>query len=201
MADRNATTTWNGDLGSGSGLVTLDSSNAGQFPVSFATRAEDPAGQTSPEELIAAAHSSCFSMQLSGVLGESGLTPERIDASAEVTLGKSGGGFAITGIALTKIDVLDGFERLRIGVGYRLDGATIDYFPASQGAQARVEPIYEEMEGWSGSTAGARSWADLPAQAIKYVRRIEELIRCPVALVSTSPEREDTILVRDPFAG
>ncbi len=101
MADRNATTTWNGDLGSGSGLVTLDSSNAGQFPVSFATRAEDPAGQTSPEELIAAAHSSCFSMQLSGVLGESGLTPERIDASAEVTLGKSGGGFAITGIALT----------------------------------------------------------------------------------------------------
>ncbi|MCX2732754.1 OsmC family protein [Saccharopolyspora sp. NFXS83] len=101
MADRNATTSWTGDLGSGSGIVTLDSSNAGQFPVSFATRAEDPAGQTSPEELIAAAHSSCYSMQLSALLGGLGHTPERIDTSAEVTLGKSGDGFAITGIALT----------------------------------------------------------------------------------------------------
>jgi adenylosuccinate synthase len=107
----------------------------------------------------------------------------------------------IDGIALTKLDVLDGFERLRIGVGYRLDGTAIDYFPASQGAQARVEPVYEEMEGWSGSTARARSWADLPAQAIKYVRRVEELIGAPVAVLSTSPERDDTILMRNPFEG
>jgi len=97
--------------------------------------------------------------------------------------------------------VLDGFGRLRIGVGYRLDGQVVDYFPASQGAQARVEPIYEEMEGWSQSTAGARSWADLPGQAIKYVRRIEELTGCPVAALSTSPERDDTILMRNPFEG
>jgi adenylosuccinate synthase len=107
----------------------------------------------------------------------------------------------IDGIALTKLDILDGFETISIGVGYRLDGQTIDYFPASQGAQARVEPIYEEMEGWSGSTAGARSWADLPAQAIKYVRRVEELIGAPVAVLSTSPERDDTILMRNPFEG
>jgi adenylosuccinate synthase len=107
----------------------------------------------------------------------------------------------VDGIALTKLDILDGFEMIRIGVGYRLDGDTIDYFPASQGAQARVEPIYEEFEGWSGTTAGARSWADLPAQAIKYVRRIEELIGAPVAVLSTSPQRDDTILVRNPFEG
>jgi adenylosuccinate synthase len=107
----------------------------------------------------------------------------------------------IDGIALTKLDILDGFETIKIGVGYRLDGETIDYFPASQGAQARVEPIYEEMEGWSGSSAGARSWADLPAQAIKYVRRVEELIGAPVAVLSTSPERDDTILMKNPFEG
>jgi len=107
----------------------------------------------------------------------------------------------VTGIALTKLDVLDGFEAIRICTGYTLDGETIDYLPAHAADQARVEPIYEEIEGWPGSTRGARSWADLPARAIKYVRRIEELIRCPVALVSTSPERDDTILVRDPFAG
>jgi adenylosuccinate synthase len=107
----------------------------------------------------------------------------------------------VTGIALTKLDVLDGFETVRICTGYKLDGETIDYLPAHAADQARVEPIYEEIEGWPGSTRGARSWADLPARAIKYVRRIEELIRCPVALVSTSPERDDTILVRDPFAG
>ncbi|WP_114944613.1 adenylosuccinate synthase [Microvirga calopogonii] len=107
----------------------------------------------------------------------------------------------IDGIALTKLDILDGFETIKIGVGYKLDGETIDYFPASQGAQARVEPIYEEIEGWSGSTAGARSWADLPAQAIKYVRRIEELIGAPVAVLSTSPERDDTILMKNPFEG
>ncbi len=106
----------------------------------------------------------------------------------------------ITGIALTKLDVLDGFETISICTGYRLRGQELDYYPAHAKDQAEVEPVYEVMEGWSGSTAGARSWADLPAQAIKYIRRVEELIRCPVALVSTSPEREDTILVRDPFA-
>ena len=106
----------------------------------------------------------------------------------------------ITGIALTKLDVLDGFEEVRICTGYRLRGETLDYLPAHAADQAAVEPVYETIEGWSGSTAGARSWAELPAQAIKYIRRIEELIRCPVTLVSTSPEREDTILVRDPFA-
>jgi len=106
----------------------------------------------------------------------------------------------ITGICLTKLDVLDGFETLKICVGYDLDGERLDYLPTAADAQARCKPIYEEMDGWSESTEGARSWAQLPAQAIKYVRRVEELIECPVALVSTSPEREDTILVTDPFA-
>jgi adenylosuccinate synthase len=106
----------------------------------------------------------------------------------------------ITGIALTKIDVLDGFETVKICVGYEIDGKRFDYLPPHAADQARVEPVYEEMPGWSDSTAGARSWADLPALAIKYIRRVEELIRCPVALVSTSPDRDDTILVRDPFA-
>ncbi len=106
----------------------------------------------------------------------------------------------ITGIALTKLDVLDGFATLSIGVGYEIDGTPYDYLPASPALQARAKPIYETMEGWSESTQGARSWAELPAQAIKYIRRIEELIGCPVALLSTSPKREDTILVRDPFA-
>jgi adenylosuccinate synthase len=106
----------------------------------------------------------------------------------------------MSGIALTKLDVLDGFERLAICTGYRLDGHDLDYLPTAAEEQARVEPVYEWMEGWAESTAGARSWADLPAAAVKYVRRVEELIRCPVALLSTSPEREDTILVTDPFA-
>ena len=105
----------------------------------------------------------------------------------------------ITGIALTKLDVLDGLESLRIGVGYELDGTSIDRLPACSNAQSRVEPIYETLQGWSGSTAGARSWAQLPAEAVKYVRRVEELIGCPVSMVSTSPEREDVILMRDPF--
>jgi adenylosuccinate synthase len=105
----------------------------------------------------------------------------------------------IDGIALTKVDILDGVEEIKVAVGYRLDGQEIDFLPASQGAQARVEPIYETLEGWSDSTAGARSWADLPAQAVKYVRRLEELIGAPVAMLSTSPERDDTILVHDPF--
>ncbi len=105
----------------------------------------------------------------------------------------------IDGIALTKLDVLDGLEEIKVCVGYRLDGADIDRLPASQTAQARVEPVYESLEGWSSSTEGAQSWAELPAQAVKYVRHIEELIQAPVALLSTSPERDDTILVRDPF--
>ncbi len=106
----------------------------------------------------------------------------------------------VSGIALTKLDVLDGFEELKICVGYDLDGARIDYLPTAADHQARCTPIYETLPGWSESTEGARSWADLPANAIKYVRRVEELIECPVALLSTSPEREDTILVTDPFA-
>ena len=105
----------------------------------------------------------------------------------------------VTGIALTKLDVLDGFETLKICVGYDLDGKRMDYLPTAADEQARCTPIYEEVPGWTESTECARSWADLPANAIKYVRRIEELIECPVALLSTSPERDDTILVTDPF--
>jgi len=105
----------------------------------------------------------------------------------------------IDGLALTKLDILDGFAEIRVATGYRLDGREIDYMPASQSAQARIEPIYETIDGWLGATSKARSWSDLPAQAIKYVRRIEELVGAPVALLSTSPEREDTILVHDPF--
>ncbi len=105
----------------------------------------------------------------------------------------------IHGIALTKLDVLDGLKEIKVGVGYMLDGKRIAQFPAAEDAQKRVEPIYESFEGWKDTTAGARSWAQLPAQAIKYVKYLEELIECPVALLSTSPEREDTILMRDPF--
>ena len=105
----------------------------------------------------------------------------------------------VTGIALTKLDVLDGFDTVRICTGYRLRGKILDYLPSHSADQAAVEPIYEEMDGWRETTAGARSWAELPAQAIKYIQRVQELIETPVALVSTSPEREDTILVRDPF--
>jgi len=105
----------------------------------------------------------------------------------------------IDGIALTKLDVLDGFESLKVCTGYKLDGNAIDHLPAGEGAQARAEPVYETLEGWSESTAGARSWAELPAQCVKYIRRLEELIEKPVALLSTSPEREDAILVHDPF--
>ena len=106
----------------------------------------------------------------------------------------------VKGIALTKLDVLDGFETLKICVAYDLDGERLDYLPTAGDQQARCTPIYEEMPGWAASTEGARSWADLPGEAVKYVRRIEELIECPVALLSTSPERDDTILVTDPFA-
>jgi adenylosuccinate synthase len=105
----------------------------------------------------------------------------------------------IDGLALTKLDILDGFDEIKVCVGYRLKGREIDYLPASAQAQAEVEPSYETAAGWSEPTAGARSWAELPAQAIKYVRRIEELVGCPVALLSTSPEREDTILMQNPF--
>jgi len=106
----------------------------------------------------------------------------------------------VTGVALTKLDVLDGFATVKICTGYRLGGQTLDHFPTYAGDQAAVTPIYEEMPGWPGTTAGARSWAELPAPAVKYISRITELIETPVALVSTSPEREDTILLRDPFA-
>ncbi len=109
---------------------------------------------------------------------------------------KTGG---IDGIAMTKLDVLDGFDEIKVCVGYRLDGQELDYLPANAAAQARVEPIYETFEGWKDSTQGARSWAELPAQAVKYVRHVEELIQAPVALLSTSPERDDTILMNDPF--
>ena len=105
----------------------------------------------------------------------------------------------IQGLALTKLDILDGFDEIKICVGYRLDGKQIDYLPASEHAQAKVEPVYETAEGWREATAKARSWAQLPAQAIKYVRRVEELVGCPVVLLSTSPEREDTILMHNPF--
>ena len=107
----------------------------------------------------------------------------------------------VTGIALTKLDVLDGLKELKICVGYELDGKKLDYLPTASDHQARIKPIYEVMEGWTETTAGARSWGELPASAIKYVRRIEELIDCPVAMLSTSPERDDTILVTDPFVG
>jgi adenylosuccinate synthase len=105
----------------------------------------------------------------------------------------------IQGLALTKLDILDGLSEIKVAVGYRLNGKEISYLPAGETAQASVEPIYETIEGWAESSAGARSWTDLPAQAIKYVRWIEELVGCPVTLVSTSPEREDTILVQNPF--
>ena len=105
----------------------------------------------------------------------------------------------VDGIALTKLDVLDGFDELKVCVGYDIDGKRFDYLPAGADNQAIVEPVYETMEGWQGSSENARSWADLPAEAVKYVRRIEELIETPVALVSTSPERDDVILMRDPF--
>jgi len=106
----------------------------------------------------------------------------------------------INGIALTKLDVLDGFDELKIAVGYEIDGKQLDHFPSGMAAQAAAKPVYETMEGWQESTRGARSWMDLPATAIKYIRRVEELIEAPVAMLSTSPERDDTILVRDPFA-
>jgi adenylosuccinate synthase len=105
----------------------------------------------------------------------------------------------IDGLALTKLDILDGFDEIKVCVGYRLDGHDMNYLPAGERAQARVEPVYETIAGWKEPTARARSWAQLPAQAIKYVRRIEELVGCPVALLSTSPEREDTILMTNPF--
>ena len=107
----------------------------------------------------------------------------------------------ITGMALTKLDVLDGFDVLKICVGYDCRGERLEYFPSNAADQAKCTPIYEEMPGWSETTYGARSWAELPANAVKYIRRVEELTGIPVALLSTSPERDDTILVRDPFKG
>ena len=105
----------------------------------------------------------------------------------------------IDGMALTKLDVLDSFEEINICVAYELDGKVIDYFPSSSEEQARIKPVFEKFDGWDNSTFGARLWNDLPAEAIKYVKRIEELTGIPVSLLSTSPERDDTILVKDPF--
>jgi len=105
----------------------------------------------------------------------------------------------VDGITLTKLDVLDGFDEIKICVAYQLDGQTLDYLPADANLQARLTPVYETLEGWKDTTAGARSWAQLPANAIKYVKRVEELIGAPVALLSTSPDRDDTIMVQDPF--
>ena len=105
----------------------------------------------------------------------------------------------VDGIALTKLDVLDNFNQLKICTGYEIDGERLDYLPATIVRQFKAKPIYEVVDGWNASTVGARSWADLPANAIKYVRRIEELIECTISMVSTSPERNDTILVKDPF--
>jgi adenylosuccinate synthase len=107
----------------------------------------------------------------------------------------------VEGIMLTKLDILDGFPKLKVCVGYRLHGEQVDYLPAGLRDQAALEPIYEELDGWSESTQGARSWKDLPANAVKYVRRVEELIGAPVALLSTSPQRDDIIMMRDPFQG
>ena len=109
----------------------------------------------------------------------------------------------ISGMALTKLDVFDGFETLKICVGYQCDSSDkiLDYFPSDMGAQAECKPVYEEMPGWRDSTFGARTWAELPANAVRYIRRVEELTGLPVTLVSTSPERQDTILVNDPFGG
>ena len=106
----------------------------------------------------------------------------------------------MSGIALTKLDVLDGFEELKICTGYRLNGQEYDHLPAATGLQPLVEPVYETLPGWNEDTAGFRNWNDLPANAVSYIRRLETLIETPVSLVSTSPEREDTILLRDPFA-
>jgi adenylosuccinate synthase len=107
----------------------------------------------------------------------------------------------VEGLVLTKLDVLDGLPSLRICTGYRIGGEVIRRLPASIAAQEKAEPVWEEMPGWSGSTKGARSYAELPAEAVKYVRRIEELVEAPIVLLSTSPDRDDTIMLRDPFAG
>ena len=114
---------------------------------------------------------------------------------ARQTLAISG----VDGVALTKLDVLDGFETLKVCTGYRIGDETLDHLPSGMTRQAAVTPVYETFEGWEGSTAGARSWRDLPGNAVKYVRGIEELIGAPVAMLSTSPQRDDTILMRDPF--
>jgi adenylosuccinate synthase len=107
----------------------------------------------------------------------------------------------VDGLVVTKLDVLDGLPTLKICTGYRVNGEVMKRLPASIAAQEAAEPIYDEMPGWAGSTRGARSYAELPAEAVKYIRRIEELVEAPVVLLSTSPERDDTIVLRDPFAG
>lgn len=127
--------------------------------------------------------------------------PRRVGWCDAVMLRQAIAQGGIDGVALTKLDVLDGLKELKIAVGYEIDGKTVDALPSERGLQAKIHPVYETLEGWAGSTKGARRWADLPAAAVKYVRRLEELIEAPITLLSTSPEREDTIMVRDPFAG
>ncbi len=136
--------------------------------------------------------------------GEFGATtgrPRRCGWFDAVMVRQAGQTAGITGMALTKLDVLDGFEVLKICTGYECNGKMLDYFPSNESDQAACTPIYEEMPGWSETTYGARSWAELPANAVKYIRRVEELTGLPVSILSTSPERDDTILVHDPFAG
>jgi adenylosuccinate synthase len=135
--------------------------------------------------------------------GEYGVTtgrPRRCGWFDAVAVGQAIKTAGIDGIALTKLDVLDGFDEIKICTAYRRGGETYDYVPAGTTAQAEIEPVYETAEGWRENTRGARSWAQLPATAIKYIRRLEELIGAPVAMLSTSPERDDTVLVHDPFA-
>jgi len=167
------------------GIVKAYTTRVGEGP--FPTELDDEVGQ----------HLSTVGREVGVVTGR----PRRCGWFDAVLVRQSVALNGMDGIALTKLDVLDGLKTLKICVGYRLGDQTFDYLPAGLKAQSALVPIYEEIEGWSESTQGARSWRDLPAAAAKYVRRIEELIGAPVALLSTSPQRDDTILMRDPFQG
>ena len=167
------------------GIVKAYTTRVGEGP--FPTELDDEVGR----------HLSTVGREVGVVTGR----PRRCGWFDAVLVRQSVALNGMDGIALTKLDVLDGLKTLKICIGYRLGDQTFDYLPAGLKAQSALVPIYEEIEGWSESTQGARSWRDLPATAAKYVRRIEELIGAPVALLSTSPQRDDTILMRDPFQG
>ena len=167
------------------GIVKAYTTRVGEGP--FPTELDDEVGQ----------HLSSVGKEVGVVTGR----PRRCGWFDAVLVRQSVALNGIDGIALTKLDVLDGLKVLKICIGYRAGDQTFDYLPAGLKVQSAIEPIYEEIEGWSQSTQGARSWRDLPAAAAKYVRRVEELIGAPVALLSTSPQRDDTILMRDPFQG